>query len=174
MSSFERGVSFQPLLKIAEAQGAWRDNGFRNRAIYEGRDLLVFVIMLPGASLLLSGSRGGLISLFAEILFLGTILLTRTPTRRHRPVAAATGLGVAAAILFFFWMAPDEIPKRLMCTAKDTPVVDMHYRLVMARDSLRIFRDHPWVGAGCPRTPGHRSRAGPVRPCRNAPIEPAE
>ncbi len=130
------------LIPIAAAYGLSRPV---NRV---GRGVLLFAVMLPIASLLLCGSRGGLISLFAEILLLVAVLLPRAPTRAQRPVGAAAGLGVAAATLFFFWMAPSEIPKRLASVVNDTPAIGMSYRLGLSLDSLRIFRDHPLVGAG--------------------------
>ena len=130
------------LIPVGAAYGLFRP---RDR---EGRGMLLFAVMLPIASLLLCGSRGGLISLFAEILLLSTILLPHAATRNRRPVAAATGLGVAAAALLFFWMAPSEIQKRLASVGNDTPGVALSYRLELALDSLRMVRDHPWLGTG--------------------------
>ena len=130
------------LIPIAAACGLSRP---RNRPM---TGLLLLALMLPIASLFLCGSRGGLISLFAEILFLGGILLSRTPLRTQRRVAAAAGLGIATAGALFFWMAPSEIRNRLVNAANDRPEVTMGYRLGLSLDTLRIFRDYPWVGTG--------------------------
>jgi len=130
------------LIPIAAAYGLSPSGNRR------ARGLLAFALMLPVASLLLSGSRGGLLSLFAEILLLSTILLPRAPARNQRPVAVATGLGITAACVLFFWMAPHEILERLGSVANDRPEVTMSYRLRMARDTVHIFQDYPWLGTG--------------------------
>ena len=114
------------------------------------RSLLGFALLVPIASLLLSGSRGGFISLLAEVLILGAIFLWRAPVPGRRRLAAVGGLGMTAAALLFFWMDPGEISRRLETVASITssPDVTMGGRLVAARDSLRVFRDHPFLGTG--------------------------
>ncbi|MGO8734245.1 MAG: O-antigen ligase family protein [Terriglobia bacterium] len=114
------------------------------------RSLLGFALLVPIASLLLTGSRGGFISLLAEVLILGAIFVWRAPVAGRRRLAAVGGLGLTAAALLFFWMDPGEISQRLETVASIThsPDVTMGGRLVAARDSLRIFRDHPFLGTG--------------------------
>ncbi len=114
------------------------------------RTLLGFALVVPIASLLLCGSRGGFISLLAEVLILGAIFLWRAPVPGRRRLAAVGGLGLTAAALLFFWMDPGEISRHLETIASlpQSPDVTMGGRLVAARDSLRIFRDHPFLGTG--------------------------
>jgi O-antigen ligase len=65
-------------------------------------------------------------------------------------LAAVGGLGLTAAALLFFWMDPGQISRRLETVASIThsPEVTLGGRLVAARDSLRIFGDHPFLGTG--------------------------
>ncbi len=114
------------------------------------RAMLVFAVLVPIASLLLSGSRGGFVSLLAEILILGAILFRRYPARGRHRLATTGAMGIAAAVLLFFWMDPGDVSKRLatVADAARSPEVTFGERKVVTLDSLRIFRDHPWVGAG--------------------------
>jgi len=112
--------------------------------------LLGFVALIPIASLLLSGSRGGLISLVVEFLLAAALIFFCGSRRARKAAAAVGGLALIAALVLFFWMAPRQIAERLATVADAThsPEVALADRLAPARDSLRIFRDHPWAGAG--------------------------
>jgi O-antigen ligase len=114
------------------------------------RTLLGCALLVPIASLLLCGSRGGFISLLAEVVILGAMVFRHAPMPRRRRLAAVGGLGMTMAALLFFWMDPGEIAKRLGTIASIThsPDVTLGGRVVVARDSLRIFRDHLWLGTG--------------------------
>ncbi len=114
------------------------------------RGLLGFAALVPVASLLLSGSRGGVIALSAEILILATVLIWRGSFVEKRRVAVGSLIAVAAATLLFFWMDPGEVSRRLetVANATDSPDVTLGDRAVAAADSLRIFRAHPWMGTG--------------------------
>jgi O-antigen ligase len=114
------------------------------------RTLLGFALLVPIASLLLSGSRGGLISLLAEILILGVILLWHGPHFGRRSPATAGVLGIAAAALLFFWMDPGDISKRLLTIANtaQSPEATFGDRKALTLDSLHMLRDHLWVGTG--------------------------
>jgi len=114
------------------------------------RSMLGFALMVPVASLLLSGSRGGFISLLAEVVILGAIFLWRAPVAGRRRVAAVGGLGLTAAALLFFWMDPGQISRRLETVASIThsPEVTLGDRLAVSRDSLRLFGHHPFLGTG--------------------------
>jgi O-antigen ligase len=112
--------------------------------------LIGFVILIPVASLLLSGSRGGIISLLVEILLAAALVFGCGP-RQARKVTALVGGGVIlTAALLFFWMAPRHLAVRVarMRDGNLPPEVQLSQRLVVAKDSLGILRDHPWLGAG--------------------------
>jgi O-antigen ligase len=112
--------------------------------------LLGFVILIPIASLLLSGSRGGFLSLLVEVLLAAVLVFWCGPRPARKVTALVGGAAILAAALLFFWMAPRHIAERLaqMGDSKHQPEVELRERLVVARDSLGIFREHPWLGAG--------------------------
>jgi O-antigen ligase len=114
------------------------------------RTLLGCALLVPITSLLLCGSRGGFISLLAEVVILGAILLWRAPVPGRRSLAAAGGLGITAAALLFLWMDPGEISKHLLTIANtaQSPEATFGDRKVVALDSLHILRDRLWVGVG--------------------------
>src|SRR6266403_1499690 len=114
------------------------------------RTMLSFAVLLPVVSLLLAGSRGGLISFLAEVLVFGAIIVQYVPGQARRGVATAAGLGVTVAGALFFWIAPSTITGRLATVAnlKHRDEVGVADRLQMSRDALRISRDFPWIGTG--------------------------
>jgi O-antigen ligase len=112
--------------------------------------LLGFVALIPIASLLLSGSRGGFISLVVEVLLAGVVIFLFGSRRARKATVLLGGGAILAVALLFFWMAPRHIAERLatMADGGQSPEVELGGRLVIARDSLGILRDHPWLGAG--------------------------
>lgn len=113
------------------------------------RLLLAFALSVPVASALLSGSRGGFVSLLVEALLLGWILWRRTGQSDHR-LRSMLPIGLTAAALLFFWMAPNHVVRRLGALANLTRTTGITFgqRELAARDTLRIFRGHPWIGIG--------------------------
>jgi O-antigen ligase len=85
-----------------------------------------------------------------ELLLAAILIFLCGPRRARKAAAAVGGLAIIAAVLLFFWMAPRQTAERLatMADATHSPEVALADRLAPARDSLRIFRDHPWLGAG--------------------------
>ncbi len=114
------------------------------------RTFLGLALLVPAASLLLSGSRGGLLAFLAEIFMFGTVLLMAYRKRGRRSSLTVLALGVTAAAALFFWLDPGEVSKRLanVFASARTTETTMTDRIVMSRDSLRIVRAHPWVGIG--------------------------
>ncbi len=111
--------------------------------------LLAFALSVPVASVLLSGSRGGSVSLLVEALLLGWVLWRRSGQSGHR-LRSILPIGFAAAALLFFWTAPNRVVRRLGALANVTRTTETTFgqRELAARDTLRIFRDHPWLGIG--------------------------
>lgn len=114
------------------------------------RALLGFAVLVPTASVLLSGSRGGFIALLAESLILAAVVLGPAPAHNRRIQVTTWALGITAATFLFFWIDPNETSKHLTTVAKlaSSPEVTLGERRWVARDALRIFRDHPWLGTG--------------------------
>jgi O-antigen ligase len=117
---------------------------------HPARALTAFAVVVAIASVLLSGSRGGLVSLAAEIILLAIILWRREPSAT-RPWFAAAGLaGMAAVVVLFLWLDPGQISKRLgtIADVSRAPDATLGERRALARDALRIFREHLWLGTG--------------------------
>ena len=112
--------------------------------------LLTFGILIAVASVLLSGSRGGFVSLAAEIVILSLILWRRFPGNGRRFFAMAGLLGLTAAAGMFVWLDPGQVSKRLGSVAEVTraPEATFGERQLLTHDSLHIFADHPWLGTG--------------------------
>lgn len=109
---------------------------------------LVFAVMVAIASVLLSGSRGGMISLFGEFIVFGAILLRRNRQSSLGKTAIIASLSFGAVILLLFvWLDPGDVTKRLEQTAT-SPEMSISDRKQYARDSIRMFRDYPWTGVG--------------------------
>jgi O-antigen ligase len=102
-------------------------------------------------SLLLTGSRGGLLALSTEIVIAGVICRRKTKgVRRWSQIAAVAGAAIAVLVLFS-WIDPGRVAQRLE-TIVEVPIkvwVDAtEFRKRATLDSLRMFRDHPAFGVG--------------------------
>ena len=108
------------------------------------------IVLIPIASLLLSASRGGFISLLVEVLLAAVLVFWFGPRHARKLTALVGGAALVAAALLFFWMAPRHVAERLarMGDGSHPPEVELRNRIVAARNSLGIWRDHPWLGAG--------------------------
>lgn len=103
------------------------------------------------ASLLLSGSRDGLLALSVEIA-IATLVLRRAAARarQRRRLATAAAVTLVAGGLLFAYVDPGWVAKKLGSVA----YVDKTWaawagdRKSMARDALHMWRDHPLLGVG--------------------------
>ena len=107
-------------------------------------------ILVPVASLLLSGSRGGCLALLVEAVLAALLVLGFGPRQARRTMAVVGGGALLAAALLFLWMAPRAATERLtkLGDGAHPPDVELGNRLAAARDSLAIWRAHPWLGTG--------------------------
>lgn len=114
------------------------------------RLLLAFGLCVPVASVLLSGSRGGFISLLGEAFILGWVLWRRQSRDLNGHFEAMLAVGLTAAALLFFWMAPKSIVNRLkgLANLTRTTEITLGQREAASVDTLQIFRNHPWTGIG--------------------------
>jgi O-antigen ligase len=112
------------------------------------KDMLWFGVLIPVVSLLLTGSRGGLVAVLAEIVILGWILIGYNPLPGKRTRLAVTGLALVAGAGVFFWLVPTYVLTRLGTVSNYVPATSEGNRPALWRNSLGIFRDHPLAGAG--------------------------
>lgn len=115
-------------------------------------------VLLPVASMLLSGSRGGLIALGAETALAAVVFLVMpvdaaglsSPRRNRRDTMAWFGAVAVAAVALFLWINPNGFSTRLWTVASTKPYHEMTAtdRVAVARDSVRMMKDHLWLGVG--------------------------
>jgi O-antigen ligase len=114
------------------------------------RGILGFALLFPIASLLLSGSRGAFVCLVLQILIMAAILIRRSSRGSRRSLAFLVVLGIVAVGSLFWWVDSGVIARRLatVITLPRSPEVKLSDRVGVSRSSLRILRDHPWLGTG--------------------------
>ena len=123
----------------------------------EKRLLFVFIAGLMGVALVMTASRGGIVSLVAEILFLVVVTaIWRRPSERrrvksHRLKRALTRLGFAAALLFGLFLGvillggEFSINRFIDSVNTDDPTTGRaHFWAV----TLDIIKAHPILGTG--------------------------
>jgi O-antigen ligase len=98
---------------------------------------------VPIVALLLSASRGGIISFAVELMILFSLLLVR---RLQSKYMLAGGVLVLCAILAVSWIGVQEVLQRF--SNYDSLDVTMGKRASMRHDTFRIFLDHPALGTG--------------------------
>jgi len=106
----------------------------------------VFAVLVAFASVELSGSRGGVISLLIEIGIFG-VLFGRSRLFGRRRAAAMSAIAIVSVVAVLLWIAPPEVLVRYQSLI-ESPHLTLGMRKQMAMDALRVFRDHRWVGAG--------------------------
>ena len=112
------------------------------------RGLLWFAVLVQVVSLLLTGSRGGFVSVLVEMVILSWIVIWRNPLPGRRMRGAVTGLALVAVAALFIWLLPTYVLNRLGTINNYVPEARGGSRPTLWRNSLGIFRDHPWTGAG--------------------------
>lgn len=131
---------------------------FSRATSYVSRWIRAAAVLLPVASVLLSGSRGGLIALGAETAVAAAVFLVLPPNvagwssarRSRRDAMAWVGAVAVAAVALFLWINPNGFSTRLWTVASTKPYHEMTAtdRVAVARDSVRMIKDHPWLGVG--------------------------
>ena len=114
------------------------------------RMLLIFGVCGAMASVFLSGSRGGAISLVVEMALLGLLLWKWKAIRIPRE-RGVRGLVVAAAVGALFLVILPWGAWQHLATVEglaSTPDVTLGNRLAVSRDALQSLRDYPWLGTG--------------------------
>jgi O-antigen ligase len=105
------------------------------------------VAALMGASIFLSGSRGGMVAFFVQMLVLGALLLRKREVGWQQPLMLA-GF-VAVVIIFLVWMGGNELTRRLISIHSEArEEITGGVRLTIDRDCLRMFLKRPFFGWG--------------------------
>jgi O-antigen ligase len=97
-------------------------------------------------TIFLSGSRGGMLAIFAEFAVLAVIL-----ARHKKSARIALGAGAFAIVLISLlsWLGGKELSARVVSISAETHrEISGGMRLSIDRDSLRMFRERPVLGWG--------------------------
>lgn len=106
--------------------------------------LATLLTIVPISALVLSGSRGGIVSFAFEIAVLA--LLVRSRRSREVPKLAAVGIVALAALALIVWVGAGKAIERF----SNLPATDisMGRRFSMVRGAGGIVREHPLFGSG--------------------------
>src|ERR1700730_343356 len=105
--------------------------------------LVALFTLFPIGALFLSASRGGILSLFAEIGLLASLIFFR---RRESKELVAAGLVISLAIALVSWLGIGRAIERF--ASYKTLEVTEGRRIGMLHGTWRIFLDHPLTGTG--------------------------
>jgi O-antigen ligase len=106
--------------------------------------MVALLTIIPIGALILSASRGGIVSFAFEVGVL--VVLARTRTGREHPRMIAVGIAALAAIALIAWLGAGKAIERLSNTrAGDVTLIR---RASMFRGAEHVFFDHPIKGAG--------------------------
>jgi O-antigen ligase len=109
----------------------------------ERRIIVGILAVIPLAALLLSASRGGIVSLGAELAFLLLILILR---QTHGRQLYAGGIVLLMAFGLVSWLGANQILTRF--SGLQTLEVTQSKRAAIRRGAWNIFLDHPLLGTG--------------------------
>ncbi len=102
---------------------------------------------LMAASIFLSGSRGGMLALVAEMAVLATIVAWQKQGRRK--VAVALAVLLVAGVALLVWLGGGELSQRLASIHTETRTeLTGGTRLDIDRDALKMFTRKPLLGWG--------------------------
>jgi O-antigen ligase len=96
-------------------------------------------------TIFLSGSRGGMLALFGELVVLSVVLIKQ---RHDLRAAAALGLFLLLVVGLLTWLGGDELSRRLATVHSSHTDISADMRFQINRDGLRMFRQHPILGWG--------------------------
>ncbi len=105
--------------------------------------LVMLFTIVPIVALVLSTSRGGIVSFVVQIIILFSLLLIRRAPGKHVMLG---GIAVLTAILAVSWIGVQQVLVRFAGVQNlDVPVGK---RKAMVKDTFRLFLDHPILGTG--------------------------
>jgi len=109
------------------------------------RVLLAFAGVIMAISIFLSGSRGGVIAMVAELLVIAMFILLR---RRKRVAVAGLLLVLAVTGGLAFSLASEPLLDRFAGLTATVNEPSAHMRLTVARDGLKMVAAKPLLGWG--------------------------
>jgi O-antigen ligase len=111
---------------------------------HDVRPLATLMMIIPVAALMLSESRGGLVSFAFQIGVLA-LLAWKRPSREG-PRIAALGIFALGALALIVWIGAGRMIERF--SNRPTNDTSLARRFSLARGAAGIVRDHPILGSG--------------------------
>jgi O-antigen ligase len=119
------------------------------RVNFSIRLLLGFMVLIPVVSVFVSGSRGGVLSLCGEALIVGLTVWRAAPRQARRSLLVTAAASVVIVVVVAASLLSAQASQRLAQAVRaGNTEPSIGARLHVARDSLRILKDHPWIGTG--------------------------
>ena len=109
----------------------------------ERRFVIAVFALIPLGAMLLSASRGGIVSLAVEILLLLSVILLQRAGSKH---LLTGGLVIVAALSLVSWLGVKQVLSRF--GSLQSMEVKENKRASMRHGAWRIFLDHPVLGTG--------------------------
>jgi O-antigen ligase len=110
----------------------------------EAFSMVGLLTVVPLGALILSASRGGIVSLAFELGVL--VLLSRSRKRPEGPRIAAIAIVGLAAVALIVWMGAGKAIERFSTVRSGD--VSIGRRAAMFRGAFHVFLEHPIVGSG--------------------------
>jgi O-antigen ligase len=105
--------------------------------------LVALFALVPLVALLLSASRGGIISFAVQMVILFSLLVIRRVRSKYLIVG---GVVVLSAVMAVSWIGVNQVLARF--TGMQNLEVSPSKRAAMRHDTWRLFLDHPILGTG--------------------------
>ncbi len=105
--------------------------------------LVVLFAVVPIVALVLSASRGGIVSFGVQVVILFSLLLIRRVRGRY---VILGGIVMLAAVMAVSWIGVQQVLQRF--SGIQNPEVTVGKRVAMRHDTWRLFLDHPIIGTG--------------------------
>jgi O-antigen ligase len=105
--------------------------------------LVALFALVPIVALLLSASRGGIVSFAVQMVILFLLLLVRRTRSKHVIVG---GMVLLCAVMAVSWIGVQQVLERF--SGIQTLEVSAGKRTAMRQDTWRLFLDHPMLGTG--------------------------
>lgn len=101
----------------------------------------------------LSGSRGGMIAILAELILLAVILLRQNVALIKRKAGMRLAISIAAFVVvlvsMLIWLGGKDLTSRVVSISSETHTeLSGGMRLSIDRDSIQVFRQKPILGWG--------------------------
>jgi O-antigen ligase len=97
------------------------------------------------ATIFLSGSRGGMLAIVAELVILALFLVKQ---KRNLRTAMLVGVFLAIVVGFIIWIGGDAVAKRWASVSSSHSEISGEVRLNIDQDAFRMFLKKPVLGWG--------------------------